>query len=416
MLNVFSTALTALRASGTAIDVTGNNLANLNTTGFKAGTVSFEDMVSQKISSSTGSSPNGAGIGPALTSKQMTQGAIQVTGGSMDCAISGDGFFAVKDTAGSVLLTRAGNFRLDSQGYLTTMTGDRVQGWSAVNGTIPTGGNPGDIIVPTITTNPPVASSYFGLTMNLNALGAVGDTFSAPVQVVDSLGGKHTLTTTFTKTATNTWSYDVTIPGADVAGGTAGTPSSLLTGQLVFDSVGLLTSPAPNSGPIAVTVPALTNGAAGMSLNWNLLDSSGRSTMGQIGDASAVSSTAVDGTNPSQLVRIEMADGGKLTALFSDGSKQQLAVLALATVGSPDALSSVGGNNYAENSATGGITFGQAGTGKRGTVTAQSLEGSNVDMARELTNIIVFQRAYQANARVVTTGDEMSQEVLNLKR
>jgi flagellar hook protein FlgE len=416
MSTVFSTALTALRASGTAIDVTGHNLANLNTTGFKTGTVSFEEMVSQTIGSSTEAAPNGAGVGPVMTSKQMNQGAIQVTGGAMDAAISGDGFFVIKDATGSNLLTRSGNFRLDSQGYLTTMTGQRVQGWTAVNGSIPVGGTPNDIMVPALSTKPPVPTSYFGLSLNLNALGATGDTFSAPVQVVDSLGGKHMLTTTFTKTATSTWSYEVFIPGADVSGGTAGTPSSLVKGQAVFDSLGNLTTPAPNASPVAISIPALANGAAAMSVNWNLYDPTGKGMMTQISDASALSSISTDGASPSQLVRIEMAEGGKVTALFSNGSKQVLAALALATVGNPEALSSVGDNNYAANSVTGGMTFGQAGTGKRGTVAAQALEGSNVDMARELTNIIIYQRSYQANAKVITASDELSQNVLAMIR
>ncbi|MBL0159820.1 MAG: flagellar hook protein FlgE [Bryobacterales bacterium] len=416
MLNVFSTALTALRASGTAIDVTGHNLANLNTTGFKTGTISFEEMVSQTMGSATEAAPNGAGVGPVLTSKQMNQGAIQVTGGAMDAAISGDGFFVVKDATGANLLTRSGNFRLDSQGFLTTMTGQRVQGWTAVNGAIPVGGTPGDIMVPAISTNPPAQTTLFGLSMNLNAMGAVGDTFSAPVQVVDSLGAKHTLTTTFTKSATNTWNYEVFIPGAEVSGGTAGTPSSLLKGQAVFDSAGKLTAPAPNASPVAVSIPALTNGGAAMSVNWNLYDPTGKGMLTQINDASALSSISADGSTPSQLVRIEMSDGGNVTALFSNGSKQVLAALALATVGNPEALSSVGDNNYAANSITGGMTFGQSGTGKRGAIAAQALEGSNVDMARELTNIIIYQRAYQANARVVSAGDELSQEVLSMKR
>jgi flagellar hook protein FlgE len=419
MTNVFSAALSSLRANETAIDATGHNLANMNTAGFKSSTVSFQEMVAETASGTASAAANGAGIGPALSVMQFTQGGIQVTGGRLDVAISGEGFFTVKDAAGTVLYSRAGNFRLDSSGTLVTMTGQKVQGWTASGGAVATGGVPSDIKVPPLTIKAPVPTTFFGLNVNLNALGVVGEasgTFSTPAQVVDSLGAKHAITVQFTKSAANTWDYEVFIPGEDLTGGTAGTPSSLATGQLVFGSDGMLTTPNLSASPIPISITGLANGAADLTVDWNLYNAAGTPQFSQYNDPSAVSSITGDGSSSSQLQQIALADGGKLMAEFSDGSKQLIALLALASFTNPDSLLSVGENNYTTSSSTGPVAYGEAGTGKRGSVTAGALESSNVDMARELTNIILFQRSYQANARIVSTADELAQEVLSLKR
>lgn len=416
---LFNTALSALRANGSAIDVTGHNLANLNTAGYKVSTVSFEEMVSEKIRSND-AAPNGAGVGPINTSKQFNQGSVQTTGGQFDAAISGNGFFVVKDSADNTLYTRAGNFRLSADGKLLTASGEAVQGYMATKGVVTPGGVPTDIVVPPLASNPPTTSTFFGLNVNLNALtdetNTAKNSFSAPVEVVDALGSKHTLTVKFTKTGVNAWDYEVTMRGDEVTGGDAETPASLATGSLAFDSKGVLTTPAVADGDVEIKLVNLANGAEDLTVNWQTYNSDGQPRLTQYSDPSAVASTDGDGTTAAQLSRISLGDGGKLIASYSNGTQQVLAILALATVNNPDTLAAMGNNNYATTPQTGAVTYGDPGTGSRGSVSAGALEGSNVDMARELTNVILFQRSYQANARVITTAQELSQEVINLKR
>ena len=193
----FSSALSALNANTTAIDVVGNNLANLSTTGFKASAVAFRDLVTQSLGAGLGETQVGFGTGVPLTTRQFTQGALQATSGVLDAAIQGDGFFVLQDSAGAQLFSRAGNFHVDAQGHLLSAAGDSVQGWTQVNGQVNTNGPIGAINVPVGTLQAPRATSLFSLDMNLNAAAAVGSTdatFSYPMEVVDSLGTSHVLT------------------------------------------------------------------------------------------------------------------------------------------------------------------------------------------------------------------------------
>ncbi|HOK47171.1 MAG TPA: flagellar hook-basal body complex protein, partial [Bryobacteraceae bacterium] len=214
MFASFSTALSALNAHVTAVDVVGNNLANLNTPGYKTSTVSFRDLVTQSLGAGLGETQVGFGTGRPFTTRQFTQGAIQSSTGLLDAAIQGDGFFILRDERGGTLYTRAGNFKVDGQGYLTTLTGERVQGWmEGPDGTVNPTGAITDIVVPVGTLQTPIATTNFSLDLNLNAAATVGTldaTFSTPMEVVDSLGATHVLTITFTKTAAGEWQYEVT--------------------------------------------------------------------------------------------------------------------------------------------------------------------------------------------------------------
>jgi flagellar hook protein FlgE len=250
-MGAFSIALTGLNAATTALNVVGNNLANLNTVGFKDVSTQFTDLIAQEIGQ--GTSQVGEGVSVPLTERQFLQGSMQLTSGAFDAAIQGNGFFVVQNSAGSTEYTRAGNFQLAADGTLQTATGEDVQGWTATNGVLNTTGPIGNIVVPSNALVTPSASTQFTLDMNLNSDGVVGDpttgSFSSPIQVVDSLGASHTLTVDFTKTGPNAWSYNVTIPGQDLASGTAGTPSSVAKGNLTFNAQGQLTSPAAGSRP-----------------------------------------------------------------------------------------------------------------------------------------------------------------------
>jgi flagellar hook protein FlgE len=423
MFTSFSTALSALNANSTAIDVVGNNLSNLNTPGFKSSVVYFRDLVTQSLGAGLGETQVGFGTGRPLTVRQFTQGSIQSSTGVLDAAIQGDGFFVVQNEQGNNLYTRAGSFQLDLQGNLLTATGEKVQGWTAVDattGAINTNGPIGNIVVPVGSVKPAVATTNFSIDMNLNASAAVGSSaasYETSMTVYDSLGAAHELTLQFTKTDTNTWTYNVAIPGADVSAGTAGSLYSIpnANGTLKFDSSGHLTSPAPGA-PVSISIPGLNSGATDMSVSWNLYNDAGVGRLTQFGQPNAPSANAQNGSPAAQVVKVGLGDGGKILAGYSDGSQVTVGQVAMAAIRNPDSLVAVGNNNFqlSANSATPAV--GVPDTGGRGSIVGGALESSNVDIATEFTNMIVLQRDYEANARVVTTVDQLSQDTINLVR
>jgi flagellar hook protein FlgE len=408
----FSTALSGLAANNTALDVVGNNLANLNTTGFKSDSILFKDIMGQ----TSGSTVIGAGVATTGTSKQFTQGSIQPTAGPLDAAIEGNGLFVLRNNSGSTLYTRAGSFKFDGTGTLVTGTGERVQGWSAVNGVLSTNGNIGDISITAIASQSPTATTKMTLSANLDASAPTGTKFATPLQVVDSLGVTHVLTYSFTKTGSNAWDYDVSIPGEDLTGGTAGTPTSLASGSLAFDSAGALTSPAAGSPVNIATTTGLTSGASDIVADWSLYSPDGTSLITQFAQTSAASSTSQDGILAAQLTGIKLGDNGTLMANFSSGKQIAIAQIALAAIGNPDSLVSSGNNNFVVGTQTLTPTVGMPNTGNRGAILGGSLESSNVDLAREFTNLIIYQRGYQANAKVITSQDQIDQVLLNIKQ
>ena len=330
----------------------------------------------------------------------------------------GSGFFLVKDTAGDTLYTRSGNFQLDGQGNLTTGTGQFVQGWTAVNGVINESGATGNLTIPSNSLHTPSATANMSLSLNLQSDGVVGaasGSFSAPIQVVDSLGSTHTLTVTFTKTAANAWDYEVDIPGEDLTSGTAGTPSSLTTGSLTFDSNGNLINPAsPGQIPIAIT--GLADGASDMNVNWNLYDANNNPTITQFAQPSALSGSSQDGVAASQITQVSLADGGAIVAHYSDGTQETVGQLAMASISNPESLISVGQNNFEVGADTSTPVVGAPGTGSRGAILGGALESSNVDIAQEFTSLIVYQEGYEANSKVISTQDQLTQVLLNIKQ
>ena len=414
-MGAFSIALTGLSAATTALNVVGNNLANLNTVGFKDVSTQFTDLVAQAIGQ--GTSQVGEGVSAPITERQFIQGSIQLTSGAFDAAIQGNGFFVVQNSAGTTEYTRAGNFQLAADGTLQTATGEDVQGWSATGGVLTTTGPTGNIVVPSNALITPVPSTQFTLNMNLNSDGVVGDpttgSFSVPMQVIDSLGSAHTLTVDFTKTGPNAWSYNITIPGADLSSGTAGTPSSVAQGNLTFNAQGQLTAPAPPA-PVAVAVTGLADGAADLNLNWNLYNADGSSTVTQYSSASALSGSSQDGVAAAQLTQVGLDTNGQIIAHYSNGSQLVVAQVALAGISNPETLVSVGNNNFLTSGETATPVVGTAGTGDRGSIQGGALEASTVDIAKEFTNLIVYQRAYQANSRVISTTDQIVQDLISL--
>jgi flagellar hook protein FlgE len=423
MSTSFSTALSALNADSTAIDVVGNDLANLNTPGYKATELCFSDLVTQSLGAGLGVTQVGFGVAQPITEAQYSQqGAIQTSGGLLDAAIQGNGFFVVTNSQGNTLYTRAGNFQTDASGNLTTATGNYVQGWTAIDaatGQVDTNGPIGNIVVPVGTLKAPVATTTIGANLNLNSSSAAGATsdYSMPITAYDSLGDAHTLTLSFAKTASSSWTYQVTIPGADIGGGTVGTPYDIsgASGTMTFDSNGLLTSPAAGS-PIAFTIPGLTDGASDMNLTWNPYNASGTSAITQFAQSSAYSAPSQNGTAAVQLEQVGMGAAGQILAQFTDGSQVVVGQVAMASIRNPDTLIAAGSNNLTLSSLSANPAIGMPGTGGRGTIVGGSVEASTVNIASEFTNLIVFQQAYEANAHVVTTADQLSQDTINLIR
>ncbi len=420
MFTSFSAALTGLAANEVGVDSVGTNLANLNTTGYKSSVVSFYDLVAQNLGLGNGSSV-GLGTGKPRVTHEFTQGAIQTTSGALDGAIQGDGFFVVRDTStGAVSYTRAGNFKVDASGDLMTATGERVQGWTMSNGVLNTNGVISDIVIPSGTLRAPLATSNMSLDINLDASATVGTaaaSFTTPIEGVDSLGVSHVLTVNFTKTAANTWTYAVTIPGAEVGAGTAGTPFPIpgASGTLTFSPNGVLLTPPAASGVVPVDIAGLKDGASDLKVNWSLYtpDLVGRVT--QFAQQTAVSAVAQDGIAAAQLTHVSLSDGGEILAQFSNGKQVAVAQLALASIRNPDSLTAVGDNNFQVSSNTAIPAIGTANTGGRGNVLSGALESSTVDIAHEFTSLIVYQRGYEAAAKVITTTDTLTQDTMNLK-
>jgi flagellar hook protein FlgE len=282
---------------------------------------------------------------------------------------------------------------------------------------VDTNGPIGNIVVPVGTLKAPTATTSITAELNLDSASTADSTsdFSTPITVYDSLGTSHVLTLNFQNTGANQWSYQITVPGADVSGGTSGTPFDIsgASGTLSFDTNGDLTSPAAGS-PISFTIPGLSDGASDMNISWNPYNSDGSGQITQFGQPSASSASSQNGSAAAQLDTVGLGNNGQVLAEYSDGSQVVVGQVALASIRNPSSLIAAGNNNFQASSLTANPAIGVPGTGGRGTVQGGSIEASTVDIATEFTNLIVYQRAYEANAHVVTTADQLSQDTINL--
>jgi flagellar hook protein FlgE len=408
----FSIALSGLQANSVALNTIGNNLANLNTTAFKGQTTSFETLFYQQIgqSGSGDAIQLGAGTKVSGTSTNFTEGTIlpDSSSNSADMALAGNGFFVVQQ-GGVQSLTRAGNFQLSSSGSLITQDGQQVMGYGAVNGVVNQNSSLSPITIPVGLNEGAQATQNFSITTNLNSNATVGTPYSTPVTIFDSLGQSHQATVSYTKTGTNTWSYSVALPAGDATG----VPSNN-TGTLTFDTSGNLVSP---TGSVTnITFPTLADGASDLSFNWNLNNSSGTPTISQLAAASSNTAQSQDGFTSGVYQSFVVDSAGVITANFSNGRTLTVGQLAVATVANTAGLTASGGNNFMTTAASGLATVGVAGAGGRGTVVDGALEHSNVNISTEFSNLIVAQRAFEANSKTITTFDTISQDVLSMVR
>jgi flagellar hook protein FlgE len=410
---MFSIPLSGLNASSNALSVISNNLANLNTVGFKDQTASFQDLFYQTVGATGAGNPTqiGAGSGIGSISTNFTNGSFDTSGVPTDVAITGEGFF-VTQKDGALSYTRNGHFTIQSDGELDTQDGKAVMGYPAINGAIDTSQNLTPIVLGQGLISPPLATANLQMSTNLDASSAVGTVFSTPISVYDSLGVSHVLTFQFTKTGANAWSYNATIPATEV--GATGAPVSVATGNLTFDGNGVLTSPTGNVTGISVT--GLADGATDITFNWSLFDQNNNPLLTQVASTSATSTTFQDGYASGTLLNFNVGSDGVISGTFTNGKTSPIAQITLARFPNQQGLVREGANSYISSLASGDAVIGIPGAGGRGTVTGGALEQSNVDIATEFSKMIVAQRGFQANAKVVTTFDEITQDTINLRR
>lgn len=408
----FYASLSGLSTNAQALSVIGNDLANLNTIGYKSASTSFQDLFNSAMGSS-GTQGNGnpmqVGMGSRVGSiiQSFTQGSFQSSGNVTDMAISGQGFFTLQNTTGGHSYTRAGNFTVDNQGALMDPNGNRVLGWNRIGTALSTNGPIVPIQIDMGTTSPPIATTMMTTTTNLDANAAVGPAsrYVVPVQVYDSLGQAHTVQITYEKTAANTWSYGITTDdtAATVTNG---------TGTLSFSPTGQLITPPTTITP---TITGWTDGAAAMSPSWNLT-AGGTSLITQFAADSATSNSTQDGFASGNIRSLVVDQNGVITGNFTNGQTVPLAQVAISTFPNLNGLAKIGDNAWSETLASGAPNVGPANEGGRGTILGSQLELSNVDVAEEFTKLIIAQRGYQANSKIVTTSDQLLQETLNLKQ
>ena len=399
-----NSAVSGLRAHQLWLDVIGNNIANVNTPGFKDGRVTFTDVLSQTIAGATapsatlgGTDPKqiGLGVRPGAITNLFTQGSVLTTNKPTDLAIQGEGFFILSDGTGS-FYTRAGALELDAAGNLVdSTTGYRVQG------------NAGNIVISPTTTSAPMATSTAIFSGNLDSTVAAGSTYTSTLTINDSLGGTHNLTLTFTKTATpGEFTYATTESDAamSIAAGGAGT--------VQFSGAGAITA----GGAGAITLD-FTNGASnGQAITLDYGSASNTTPVTGFASPSTLALGSQNGYAAGTLQNFSIGTDGTINGTFSNGRVQSLGTIRLATFNNPAGLEKVGNNLFRESTNSGVANVGSPATGGRGSLTPGALEGSNVDLAEEFTRLILAQRGFQANARVITTSDEVLQEAVNLKR
>jgi flagellar hook protein FlgE len=412
MRSMFS-AISGLRNHQTFMDVVGNNIANVNTTGFKGSRVTFQDILNQTLRSAaaptaTRGGVNGAQVGLGMLLAGIdtiqTQGNLQSTAKLTDLAIQGDGFFVLNDGVRNVY-TRDGAFDIDINNNLVNpATGALVMGWQAdATGAISTTGAVTSITIPSGSGTIGQPTTELTFTGNLDTATAAGGTVTATVPIYDSLGNRHDLTLTFTKSASpaNTWTYAYT------AAAGSGITLANASGTLTFDANGALQSNS-QAGTMTVT---FTNGANVVSIP-TAGDFTGMTQLRATSDVK----TATDGSAAGNLTSFSIAPNGVITGIYSNGQTRTIAQIALATFPNPGGLEKLGGNAYGPSAASGSPSIGAAETGGRGRISSGFLEMSNVDLAQQFTNMIMAQRGFQANSRVITASDEMLQDLVNLKR
>lgn len=415
----FYIPLTGLNADSTALNTIANDLSNMNTTGFKSQTVNFGDLFYQQIGSAGSGDPLQVGAGTQVQSitTDFSNGSPNSTSVDTNVALQGNGFFVVANGS-SQYLTRNGDFSTDSNGNLITANGLNVMGYPAAKGVVNTNAPLAPINIPESQVMSPSATTTFNMAATLNSNSTSGTTFPATVNIYDSLGQMHTATVTFTNTGVNQWGYSLQIPAADT-GGTA----APVTGTMTFDTSGNLatvngTAVGTGAGQIStipIAINGLTDKSANLSMSWNLMGSAGTPSISQVAvDTSSVSSTTQNGYPSGQYQSFTIGADGTVTATFSNEQKLSVGQIALGNVANLQGMRDAGNGDYSATLASGTMTVGTSGSSGLGTMQGGALEASNVNISAEFSNLIIAQRAFEANSKSITTFDTITQETIQM--
>lgn len=403
----FAIALSGLNAASADLEVTANNVANVNTSGFKMSRAEFSEVFAVGTQS-VGSSAAGSGVRLSSVSQQFTQGNIDFTDNALDLAIGGEGFFVLSDN-GARSYSRAGAFGVDNTGFVVNAQGQRLQAYPYAGSGLFNTGTPQDLQLVT-GANPPAAttSASFGINLPANAPVPVNPVFdpadpssfnhTTSVTVYDSLGAAHNATVYFSKdAAVNTWNTQVEIEGNPVAG----------AAQIIFAPDGSLQSPAGGVMPLAAYNPGTGANDIQMALNF--------ATATQFGNAFGVNSLSQDGFTTGRLTGVSVDSEGIVFARFTNGQSTSLGKLALANFVNPQGLQQLGDTTWGESFQSGDALLGEAGTASFGNMQSGALESSNVDLTAQLVQMITAQRNFQANAQMISTADTVTQTVINIR-
>jgi flagellar hook protein FlgE len=398
----FAVALSGLNAASADLNVTGNNIANANTSGFKASRAEFADVFA------VGAQSIGNGVRLSSVTQEFAQGGVDFTDRGLDLAISGEGFFTLNDN-GVIGYSRVGSFGVDRDGYVVNNQAQRLQIFPvANNGTFNTG-TLTDLRLATAD-SPPQASSTveFGINLPANAAPPAGGAFDAnnastynhstAVTVYDSLGASHTSTAYFVKTATpNQWEARFFVDGTAVGG----------ANTMTYSNLGVLTAPVGGGFALPPYTPA--TGAADITLNANLLSST------QYGSTFGVNLLNQNGFSSGRLSSIDVDTNGVIFARFTNGRSEPLGQVALSNFANVQGLRQLGDTSWGETFTSGDAVRGSAGTGSFGLIQSGALEASNVDLTEQLVNMITAQRNFQANAQMISTADQVTQTIINIR-
>jgi flagellar hook protein FlgE len=450
ILSSLFTGVSGLNANGNALSVIGNNIANLSTVGFKSSRSVFADLISSSLGGAGGAIQTGLGVALNGVQGNFSQGSLSTTSNALDLAIDGNGFFILRDTAGGTFYSRAGQFHLNAQNQIVDPSGFLLQGYQVNSGGLITASISG-VTLPT-TTAPPNPTTTVDIGANLNSQSPTGTfslldpagtaQFSTSLTVYDSVGNNHLLTTYFTKTAANTWTYNVVGSTSDVVTGnydasnvnTALGIVRLASGTLTFTTSGALDTESVVTSYDDGTPGGTAGGTVGQAridfvgatpdqtIAFNFGTSvttdggAGFDLTTQFGAASGLVQQSQNGFGAGVLQTFTVETNGMINGRFSNGQIRPLAQLALARFPDPLGLVRTGKNTFAESGTSGQPLVGAATSAGLGRVLANTLELSNVDLGESFIDMIAAQRGFQANSRVITTSDEVLQELVNLKR
>ncbi len=403
----FTIALSGLNAASADLGVTANNIANVNTAGFKMSRSEFSEVFAVGTQS-VSSSASGSGVKLSNIAQQFTQGNIDFTDNALDLAIGGEGFFVLSDN-GARSYTRAGAFGVDNEGFVVNAQGARLQAYPFAGEGLFNTGTPQDLQL-TTGANPPSASTRasFGINLPANAPLPANPAFdpgdpssfnhTTSITIYDSLGAASTATVYFIKDAApNTWNTQVQIDGNDVGGIT----------QIGFGDDGTLATPPGGLIPLPPYTP--TTGAADINLSLDF----GSAT--QFGDNFGVNSLSQDGFTTGRLTGVSVDAEGIVFARFTNGQSTSLGKLALANFVNPQGLQQLGDTTWGESFQSGDALLGEAATASFGNIQSGALEASNVDLTAQLVQMITAQRNFQANAQMISTADTVTQTVINIR-